>query len=145
MRFWLVCAHPCVRHQVQREMPNQLASNHNELPNRSAPSSPFAYPNTYLILSTYMLMSAFVSFMIRYDSHTGSIPVTNPWMDLHNRPAPHIPPNSNSDKENTEQFAPQRTLGHTPGKKLLCMALLAAISSSDGTPELILASNQALK
>ena len=30
-------------------------------------------------------------------------------------------------------------------KKLLCMALLAAIASSDGTPKLSLASNQALK
>ena len=83
--------------------------------------------------------------MLIYASHTGWIPVTNPWMDRRNGPAPHIPPNSNSDKENAKQFTPQRTRGHTPGKKLLCMALLAAIVSSDGTPKLSLASIQALK
>ena len=126
-------------------MPNRLESNHNELPNRLVLSSPFAYPATYLILSTYMLTSAFVSFMLGYAGHTGWIPVTNPWMDRRNRPSPHIPPNSNSDKENAEQFAPQRTRGHAPGKKLLRMALLAAIARSDGTPELSLALNQSPK
>ena len=83
--------------------------------------------------------------MLGYAVHTGWIPVANPWMDCLNRPAPHIPPNINSDKENAKQFAPQQTRGHAPGKKLLRMALLASITSSDGTPELSLASNQALK
>ena len=83
--------------------------------------------------------------MLGYAVHTGWIPVANQWMDCLNRPAPHIPPNINSDKENAKQFAPQQTRGHAPGKKLLRMALLASITSSDGTPELSLASNQALK
>ena len=39
--FWLVCAHPWVRHQFQQEMPNRLASNHNELPNPSSPPLPY--------------------------------------------------------------------------------------------------------
>ena len=92
-----------------------------------------------------MLTAEFVSFMLGYAGHTGWIPVTKPWMDRRNRPAPCIPPNSNSYKENAKQFAPQRTRGHAPGKKLLCVALLEAISSSDGTPELSLDSNQDLK
>ena len=92
-----------------------------------------------------MIIAAFVSFILRYAGHTSWIPVTNPFMDCRNRSAPHIPPNSNSDKYNAEQFAQQWTRFHASGKKLLRMALLAAIASSDGTPELSLASNQALK
>ena len=36
--FWLMCAHPWVRQRVQRDMPDLLASNQNELSNRLAPS-----------------------------------------------------------------------------------------------------------
>ena len=92
-----------------------------------------------------MLTAAFVSVMLGYAVHAGCIPVANSWMNRCNRPAPHIPLNSNCDKENAEQFVPQWTQGHTPGKKLLRMDLLAAITRSDGTPELSLASNRALK
>ena len=82
--FWIVCAHPWVRHRVQQEMPNRLEYKHNELPNRLAPSSPFAYPATYLILSTYILPAAFVSFMLGYAGHTGWVPVYDPWMGRRN-------------------------------------------------------------
>jgi hypothetical protein len=108
------------------------------LPHRQA-SLPFAFPATYLLISSYMLRMWFVHLLLGLAQLTGLVLVANPLME---RQPPRIPVKPAPDPHD---FLPRRLRGSAPAKRLLHLGILAAIAVSDAVPSLGLASDKTLK
>jgi hypothetical protein len=107
----------------------------------SITSLPFAFPVTYLLLSSYMLSMSFARLIAGLFRLVTIVFVANPWIE-HKPPPPLAPPDPDPDPT---KFLPKGAQGNVPAKRLLHLALLAVLSTSDAIPELALCSNKQLK
>jgi hypothetical protein len=125
---------------LRRRTPNQLVSLAPlcKKPHRQA-SLPFAYPATYVLISSYMLRMTFVSLLLGLARLKGFILVANPLMEQTTTAV--LPPEPAPDPHD---FLPKRTR-RAPAKRLLHLGLMAAIAVSDAIPTLNLKSKQDLK
>jgi hypothetical protein len=117
--------------------PNRLVPLPRTKPHRQA-SLPFAYPASYLLTSTYMLLMSFVGFLLALARLGGFTLVVNPLME---RQHPDVPPEPEPDPHD---FLPRRSR-KAPAKRLLHLGLMAAIAASDAIPVLGLKSDKTLK
>jgi hypothetical protein len=108
------------------------------LPRRQV-SIPFAFPATYLLISSYMLRMLFVSLLLGLARLVGFVLVDNPLLE---RQPPEAPPEPAPDPHN---FLPMHTRGRAPAKRLLHLRLLHTLATSDATPALNLKSERVLK
>ncbi len=99
---------------------------------RYSPSYPFAFPSSDLILSAYMLSASFVGFLLSLSG-----------IHLHVLPSLDLPVTIDNVKD-LHQFLPKRSKV-SPGKRLLRLGLLAAISMADSIPNIELHQDKALK
>jgi hypothetical protein len=129
---WALLLKPFLR----RRTPNRLVLLPRK-PLRRA-SLPFAYPATYLLTSSYMLLMSFVSLLLGLARLGGFALIANPLMA---RQSPGIPPEPGPDPHD---FLP-KTSHRAPATRLLHLGLLAAIAASDAIPALGLTSEKLLK
>jgi hypothetical protein len=99
---------------------------------RYSPSFPFAYPASDLILSAYMLSASFVGFLLSMSGFYPSVVYS-----------PALPAKLENVYE-LHQFLPKRSK-LSPGRRILRLGLLAAISMADSIPNIELLQDKSLK
>jgi hypothetical protein len=89
--------------------------------------------------------SLFVSFLLIMAGLMSSMLVTSPWMaHVFSTKAPDAPPKTSDEYNDPKQFLPKRSK-LAPGRRLLCLGLLAAIAMADSVPNIELQTDKTFK
>jgi hypothetical protein len=129
-------ARPCSKEKLAMHSSNKAVQ---------AQSLPFAFPASYIILSAYMLCASFVSFLQVISGFITKVPSSSPWSEQFLSPTdPQAPPETFHDFDEPQQFLPKRSK-LAPGRRLLRLGLMAAISMADSIPDIDLLQDKSLK
>ena len=93
-------------------------------------SLPFAFPDSYLLISTYMMSSSFVSLLLVLSVFVSSTIIVNPWASIFfPRKVVWSRPVVPTDYDDPKEFLPKRTK-LSSGWRLLLLGLLATKHNS---------------
>ena len=94
-------------------------------------SLPFVFPASYLLISTYIMSVSFVSFLLIIFVFVNSNMIVNPWASrFFPRKVFWAGPIVPTDYDYPKEFFPKCT-NIAPGRRLLCLFLLAVITMTD--------------